>query len=229
MTAKKKLLILGDSHALAITQGFQLVRPDIETFGNTIRVEAGWDKPFHTGCDPLRFLDDDVQKTFEAFAKTGGYDGQNMLDIDVPMVLSITGLPRLARHPVWARFFHPDAPYPYVLSQQLFEAMLRAYLAPVMDIYRCLSEAGKTVVCVIMPGLRPKVDWRGNLFLKIKDFLIREVQAMGIRVADVTDATCDEHGILDKKYWVDDPQDFSHATAEWGGLVASVCCRELGI
>lgn len=224
----KSILMLGDSHAEAMFNGFQTLRPDIKVFGGTVRrVANSWENPFHTARSPLQFLHEDVHASFKRLVLPAGYDGTNILDVDLPFVLSISGLPSLVRIPIWGRFYPRETPDRYFVSQQLFEAILGNYLTHVLDLYRCLADAGKTVVCTIMPGLRVNYIGRGDLFLEVKDFLIREVKAMGVLVADVTDATCDEHGVLHEKYWVDDPEDFSHANEAWGQLVASACCREL--
>ena len=223
------VVLLGDSHAIAIGNGIRRQCNDLALYGNQLPMGRGWIQNFHTGGHPLQFSVPEAQKKLESFVKPAGFSAENILDINLPMIFSLTAIESLRYHPGWNDHSPFDLPRRQFISHQAFEEMVCDHYKHVLHFFRLLAEAGKTVVNVLSPGPRANDSRRGELQMLISEVLKREHATLGIPLVDVASATCDQNGVLLERYWVANEKDIIHANHLWGDEVAKASFELLGL
>ncbi|MEJ8572391.1 hypothetical protein [Microbaculum marinum] len=225
-----RLFVFGDSHTNPILQGFRALGPGISVRGGRLPLMGlYWPACFHTGADPLRFVGSDTQAEFQRYAASAGFDGGNVLDVGLPMVTSLSGMTPTANFFSWYEYHPVPGGARYFMSSQLLAVQLDHYYTHILDFYRRLAEAGKTVLFVVPPALRSNELHESELFHEVRHHITTAVGAVGVQIVDVTETTCDPSGMLRRQYWSDVDGDIFHANAEWGREVAGQCCRLLGL
>ena len=230
MTLQPRVLVLGDSHAIGLVQALRQTRPDVQAFGGQLTFGGRATGSFYF-CDEqgrLRFLSP-VQEQFEGHARAAGYDRQDLLDIDLPIILSLSGVQWVARQPIWDQYLPAEATGCHFMSRQMFETILADFLREIFAFYACLAAANKPVTATIAPGLRSNDGHRAEIFLKVRDYVVQELTKIGIPVVDLTGQTCDPSGVLEEEYWREDSQDITHANLAWASLMVDACLKQLGV
>lgn len=226
----RKIVIMGDSHSEAVVAHFRkFLRADFEVCGGQLRLGREWAAHFHRGTDPLCFVREEARENFRRFVAPLGLNGENVLDINVPIFLSLVNIHQAIYYPEWC-FYSPVATEDrQFMSRQMFDGILAEYFSHVLEFFEKLVRAGKTVYAIISPGVRDNDDHAGELFLEFRRFFHQEFEARGIPVIDATEATCDRFGVLREEYWVADPEDRVHANILWGKHVADICLDVLKV
>ena len=209
--------------------GVRAHRPEIGTIGNGLPLGEFAPLRFHTGSSPLCFTNPPAQERFRHYTSFAGLDGDNLLDIDMPMILSIAGITQMLHFAFWRSYIPVPGRNVHFMSQQLLLAQLDAYYSHTLDFYRLLVGAGKVVICVMPPGMRSNIWQGGDLFLRLRAYVTKAMAECGVQVADVTEATCDTSGVLAREYWAANEEDIWHANDLWGKAVAVECCKLLGL
>lgn len=225
-----KLIVLGDSHSLAVIPALQKMRPDLQILGGQLRLEPRKANDF-SHVDELGRLrvHPDIQEPLNQYLEPGGLSGEDLLQIVDPMLFSLSGVAYFAMLPEWSTQLPFPSPDRHFMSRELFETHLRARYHPFFNFFGQLTKAGKQIAGLVSPGVRNNDDRRGELFQLIRAFYTTEMRQLGAGIVDVTEATCDANGVLDRDYWADNPEDFVHANQNWGRLVATSCLQEFGL
>ena len=224
-----QILFLGDSHAAFICKRLREMHTGVHIYGNMLQLKPLWQQHFHRGDDTLEFSGAAARATFRAYIRHFGLESDNLLDVDVPMVLSFTSIQNVIHYGEW-RTYSPFADFgQHFLSDQIFENILGVFYSHTFAFFERLVAANKSFVSIISPGARHSEFRAGDLFMKTRKYLIQEFGRRNIPFVDATEQTCDAHGQLQEPYWNENPADFFHANGAWGEIIGRQCFEHFNI
>ena len=223
------ILLLGDSHCHAILAGFESRMPHINTVGGSLKLEPGWPIGFHSASLPLHFTAEAAQEQLRGFFATLGQESKCLTDVNVPIALSITGIGQTPGLQAWRNYSPMNVEGLHFMSAALFRTVMRDYFRHLLSFYDFLMANGKTVVCIMPPGYQSNQFRVAELALKIKEILLPELLARGVKIADITAITCDEIGVLSPEFGSGNDNDIVHANPRWGALMAQEICAQLDL
>lgn len=218
----KQVLVLGGSHSGPIVQAMRRVRPDVQSLGGQVAMKDLKDSRLFNIDDRGRLtFNSQIQNMLSAYLEPAGLPCHDLLALDLPFIFPVTMLQQVAL------MVQTETELERHLSAQLLGSIVEGMHLQVLALARVLHEAGKTVVVSFSPGMRSNGRRQGDVFMTARSTLTRLVRDTGALIADVTDVTSSEYGVLRPEYWVDDPNDLIHANARWSELMAEECFRQL--
>ncbi len=114
------------------------------------------------------------------------------------------------------------------VSRQMMQTIVDDIHFEIFDFFKTLKKGKKKVVVAINPGMRNNEGKQGLGFIKARTCRLKSLRELQVSVADVTELTRSADGVLERKYWGDNPDDNIHANALWGELMAEACLEQAG-
>ena len=218
----KHVLVLGSSHSGPIVQAMRNTRPDVQSIGGQVPMNNFEKFRLFKIDDRGRLLfESQIHNMIRATLEPVGLPSDDLLALDLPFIFPLTMLQQIALQ------VQTETELERHLSAQVLGAIVEGIHLQVVELVRTLCDAGKTVVVALSPGMRSNYREQGDVYMTGRRTLTQLILDAGAAMADVTDITCNDRGVIKPEYWVDDPNDVIHANARWSELMAQECFRQL--
>lgn len=218
----EKFLVLGDSHCNAVIRALRKHSPERAFFGGQLPLGPNWQKKFHSNTDPLTFTVPDAQTKFElSVNEATGRSLNNILEVDVPILFSLSSIESIIYSKIWARWSPFESDQHYFLSRDVVEEIVDQHFSHIFEFLRLIGASGVHALNNISPLPRNNVDRRSDLHDVIRGILAEKHAEFGIPLVDVSEQTrdADSRG-LKENLWANIEGDRIHANAGWGDCVA---------
>lgn len=211
----KKLLLLGDSHSVAIAHGLR--KNGFEVVGGQLPLGAKWHLDFHNGGSPLSMSRPEAQAVLSKFIEDAGYGTVPIDQVDAPLVLSLTAIETILYHWTWATHLPLRSENRFYLSENELDTIMTSHYEQILNFCQRLKAP---CVNVVSPAPRTADNRRGDLFLRLRDWLLDALKETGVVPVDVTVETATAEGALQQAFWLDRPEDRIHGNEAWGMIAA---------
>lgn len=219
MTDKPPFLMFGDSHTVAVRDAYWKRMPDKAPAAFQLPLGRGWVHEFYSSVWPLRFTIADAQRAFEKGMQDLGLHENDLLDHQIPMILSLTAIERVIYHRDWLAFSPLGEAGKTPLSHGITDTIIGDHYHHVLAFHAELAAAGFVVFSLIGPGPRQPQQSRGLMHLYMRDWWRTKLGDIGVGLIDVTDKVSSPHGELLEKFWLDLEGDYIHGNVAWGQAV----------
>jgi hypothetical protein len=210
------MLILGDSHALAIKAAASTC--DVRLNGGRIDAGRFFNTDFHTRVgDDIFFNKEDYQKIFKNYLQENG--AARISDVSVPILCTFgMNIHYLIRADVWGGFDIDSSSNGQRLSRAVVKATVGSMVAGSLQFYRDLVDLGCKVICPLPPRCGRVVGMRliHTLFPAFEDILLELIGETGVSVIDHRSWSLNPDGFLKPEFRHPDPNDQVHGNSLFG-------------
>lgn len=222
------MLILGDSHALAIKAAANTC--DVRLYGGRIDAGRFLNTDFHkrTG-DDITFNRDDHQNIFRNYLNEVG--ATKISVVNMPIICTFgMNIHYLVREDLWRDFNMDSSSGGQRLSRAVVKATVGSMIAGALQFYRDLVDLGCKVACPLPPRCGEVADMRlmHNLFPAFEDILLELIGETGVSVIDHRSWSLNADGSLKQEFRHPDLKDQVHGNVLFGKCLLDQICRSFG-
>lgn len=222
------MLILGDSHALAIKAAVSTC--DVRLNGGRIDAGRFLNTDFHKKIgDDIIFNRDDHQNIFKIYLNEAGLS--RISDAEMPIVCTFgMNIHYLIREDLWRGFNINSSSNGQRLSRAVVKATVGSMIAGALQFYRDLVDLGCKVICPLPPRCGQVADMRliHDLFPAFEDILIELIGETGVSVIDHRSWSVNADGFLKPEFRHPDSKDQVHGNFLFGKCLLDQICRSFG-
>ncbi len=221
------MLILGDSHALAIKAAEGTC--DVRLIGGRIDSGRFLNTDFHKMIEnDIIFNNADHQNLFKYYLQEAG--ATKISDINVPIACTFgMNIHYLIREDVWGGFSIDSSSNGQRLSRAVVKATVGNMIAGALQFYRDLVDLGCKVICPLPPRCGQIANMRlmHNLFPAFEDVLLELISEIGVSVIDHRSWSLNADGLLKPEFRHSDPNDQVHGNLLFGKYLLDQIFRSL--
>ncbi len=217
------MLLLGDSHGVAIANGARAL--GLPLVGGMLGAGRSLNLNFYShAAGDFTFRHPEIERLYRSYLAEAGVD--RIADLEMPVLCQFAmNLHYLAREEVWRGFtIEPEGEGQFI-SDAVLSAAIRAMVQDALQFYRDLRAMGLRVFTALPPR-RPRDTIPIALFLRVEEILLDTMRELGVGVVDHRPWSLGDDLMLRSEFAHPNPTDTVHANARFGARLLQQCLEE---